>query len=76
VGGLVRLQRRLRWKPTACRAGLHQHLAATAAAVLAWCVGERCTRARPPMLGAASGAVAGLVAITPAAGNVGVGGGW
>ena len=48
---------------------------ATAAAVLAWCVGEALMRGKASMLGAASGAVAGLVAITPAAGNVGIGGG-
>ena len=47
---------------------------ATAAAVLAWCVGEALTKGKASMLGAASGAVAGLVAITPAAGNVGIGG--
>ncbi|HYN58080.1 MAG TPA: ammonium transporter [Rubrivivax sp.] len=45
---------------------------ATAAAVLAWCVGESLMRGKASMLGAASGAVAGLVAITPAAGNVGL----
>jgi ammonium transporter, Amt family len=50
-------------------------LNATAAAVLAWCVGEAMMRGKASMLGAASGAVAGLVAITPAAGNVGIGGG-
>lgn len=48
--------------------------AAAAAAVLAWCVGEMLMRGKASMLGAASGAVAGLVAITPAAGNVGIGG--
>ena len=48
--------------------------AATAAAVLAWCLGEALMRGKASMLGAASGAVAGLVAITPAAGNVGIGG--
>jgi Amt family ammonium transporter len=47
---------------------------ATAAAVLAWCAGEALMRGKASMLGAASGAVAGLVAITPAAGNVGIGG--
>jgi Amt family ammonium transporter len=47
---------------------------ATAAAVLAWCVGEALHKGKASMLGAASGAVAGLVAITPAAGNVGIGG--
>ncbi len=50
-------------------------LGATAAAVLAWCVGESLMKGKASMLGAASGAVAGLVAITPAAGNVGIGGG-
>ncbi len=50
-------------------------LFATAAAVLAWCVGEALLKGKASMLGAASGAVAGLVAITPAAGNVGIGGG-
>ena len=49
--------------------------AATAAAVLAWCIGEALMKGKASMLGAASGAVAGLVAITPAAGNVGIGGG-
>jgi Amt family ammonium transporter len=47
---------------------------ATAAAVLGWCFGEAMLRGKASMLGAASGAVAGLVAITPAAGNVGIGG--
>jgi ammonium transporter, Amt family len=46
--------------------------AATAAAVLSWIMGEWLLKGKPSMLGAASGAVAGLVAITPAAGNVGV----
>ena len=50
-------------------------LTATAAAVLAWCIGEALLKGKASMLGAASGAVAGLVAITPAAGNVGIGGG-
>jgi Amt family ammonium transporter len=45
---------------------------ATAAAVLAWCLGEALLKGKASMLGAASGAVAGLVAITPAAGNVGI----
>ena len=45
---------------------------ATAAAVLAWCLGESLMRGKASMLGAASGAVAGLVAITPACGNVGL----
>ncbi|UJW80090.1 ammonium transporter [Hydrogenophaga sp. SL48] len=46
-------------------------LLATAAAVLAWCVGEALGKGKASMLGAASGAVAGLVAITPACGTVG-----
>ena len=50
-------------------------LGAAAAAVLAWCMGETLMRGKASMLGAASGCVAGLVAITPAAGNVGIGGG-
>src|SRR5438105_12615652 len=45
---------------------------ATACAVLAWIAGEAMFKGKPSMLGAASGAVAGLVAITPAAGNVGI----
>jgi Amt family ammonium transporter len=45
---------------------------ATAMAVLAWCLGEALFKGKASMLGAASGAVAGLVAITPAAGNVGL----
>ena len=45
---------------------------ATACAVLSWTLGEWVFKEKPSMLGAASGAVAGLVAITPAAGNVGI----
>lgn len=45
---------------------------ATACAVLTWITAEWLLRGKPSMLGAASGAVAGLVAITPAAGNVGI----
>jgi Amt family ammonium transporter len=44
---------------------------ATSAAVLTWSLGEWIGKGKPSMLGAASGAVAGLVAITPAAGFVG-----
>jgi len=47
---------------------------ATACAVLSWTLGEAIFKGKPTMLGAASGAVAGLVAITPAAGNVGISG--
>jgi Amt family ammonium transporter len=49
-------------------------LVAAAAAVLAWSAVEATFRQRASMLGAASGLVAGLVAITPACGTVGVGG--
>ncbi len=45
---------------------------ATACAVLSWMFVEWIVKGKPSMLGAASGAVAGLVAITPAAGNVGI----
>ena len=44
---------------------------ATAAAVLGWIFIEWLTRGKPSMLGGASGAVAGLVAITPACAFVG-----
>ncbi|HMR70990.1 MAG TPA: ammonium transporter, partial [Rubrivivax sp.] len=50
-------------------------LFATAAAVLAWSAGEALLKGKASMLGAASGAVAGLVAITPACGSVGPMGG-
>ncbi len=46
-------------------------IVATAAAILAWCMGEALTKGKASMLGAASGAVAGLVGITPACGVVG-----
>ena len=45
---------------------------ATACAALSWVFAEWIIKGKPSMLGAASGAVAGLVAITPAAGFVGV----
>ena len=44
---------------------------ATAAAALAWMLGERMTKGKPSLLGGASGAVAGLVAVTPASGFAG-----
>jgi Amt family ammonium transporter len=47
-------------------------LLATAAATLSWSAGEALAKGKASMLGAASGAVAGLVAITPACGFVGV----
>jgi len=46
-------------------------LLATAAAALAWVGAEWAMRGKPSMLGAASGAIAGLVAITPACGWAG-----
>ena len=46
-------------------------LVATAAAVLAWALAEKVTKGKSSALGVASGAVAGLVGITPAAGLVG-----
>jgi Amt family ammonium transporter len=45
---------------------------ATACAAMSWMLAEWMIKGKPSMLGAASGAVAGLVAITPAAGFVGV----
>ncbi len=50
-------------------------LLATAGAVVSWSFAEWVLKGKPSMLGAASGAVAGLVAITPAAGLVGLMGG-
>ncbi len=44
---------------------------ATAAAILAWSIGEAVSKGKASLLGAASGAVAGLVGITPACGVVG-----
>jgi ammonium transporter, Amt family len=53
---------------------LFNTILAGAAATLAWTFAEWTTRGHPSLLGAASGAVAGLVAITPACGWVGLGG--
>jgi Amt family ammonium transporter len=50
-------------------------LLATAAAAVSWMVFEWLIKGKPSMLGAASGSVAGLVAITPACGFVGPMGG-
>ena len=47
---------------------------APAAAALAWALGEKMLRGHASLLGAASGAIAGLVAITPAAGLAGTAG--
>ena len=46
-------------------------LGAAAAATLSWITTERLLGRKPSMLGAASGAIAGLVVVTPAAGTVG-----
>jgi len=46
-------------------------ITATSAAALAWSIGEKIARGHASLLGAISGAVAGLVAITPAAGLAG-----
>jgi len=43
---------------------------ATAAAALAWMFAEWMSKGKPSVLGVVSGAVAGLVAITPASGFV------
>ncbi len=50
-------------------------LNATAAAAMTWMLSEWILKGKPSLLGAVSGAIAGLVAITPACGWVGVGGG-
>lgn len=47
---------------------------ATAGAILSWIFAEWVARGKPSLLGACSGCIAGLVAVTPAAGTVGVGG--
>lgn len=47
---------------------------ATAVAILGWIIGEWTLRGKPSLLGACSGAIAGLVGVTPACGYVGVGG--
>ncbi len=57
--------------PTAVSAFINT-MVATAAAILGWLLVEAMGKGKPSALGAASGAVAGLVAITPACGFVGV----
>src|SRR5699024_12202887 len=47
---------------------------ATAAAILGLIFGELALRCKPSLLGACSGAIAGLVGVTPACGYIGVGG--
>jgi len=49
-------------------------IVATAGAVLSWTLTEWWLHGKPSLLGACSGCIAGLVAVTPAAGTVGVGG--
>ncbi|MCS6853664.1 MAG: ammonium transporter [Elioraea sp.] len=46
-------------------------LLATSGAIVAWSLGEAVVKGKASMLGAVSGAIAGLVAITPACGTVG-----
>ena len=58
---------------TAALAFVNTWLAAAAAA-LSWMLLEWLLKGKPSLLGAASGAVAGLVAVTPACGFIGVGG--
>src|SRR5688500_14313888 len=55
--------------PLAVNAFVSTHMAA-AAGVIAWAAAEWVQRGKPSILGACSGAVAGLVCITPAAGSV------
>lgn len=55
----------------ATNAFLVTHMAASAG-ILGWCLLEKLGRGKSSVLGGASGAVAGLVAITPASGFVGV----
>ena len=75
VGGLVRLQRRLQPRSNGhCRDRVPQHDRRHRAAVLGWLLVESIAQRQASALGAASGAVAGLVAITPACGFVGLAG--
>ena len=71
MGRLVRLQRRSAGSANG-NAGMAMAVTqfATAAAALAWMFAEWATRGKPSVLGVISGAVAGLVAITPASGFV------
>ena len=73
VGRLVRVQRRLGARgERACRGGDGQHFGrAGGGRCSAWMALERLVSGKPSMLGGASGAVAGLVAVTPAAGASG-----
>ena len=72
---LVRLQRRLRpGRQRPGRPGPHGTTTAAAAAALTWVCASYAPKRKVSVVGAAAGAVAGLVAITPAAGYVTVGG--
>ena len=71
MGRLVRVQRRKRRSGVgACYERFRGDHFATAAAALAWMFAEWIRSGKPSVLGAISGAVAGLVAITPASGFV------
>jgi len=72
LDGVVRVQRRQRLSasPLATLAFLNTGTAASTA-VAAWALIEWTHRGKPTALGGATAAVAGLVAITPACGNVG-----
>ena len=64
---LVRLQRRVRrWAPTVSPVSRSPTRRRHRAAMLGWLLIERIRDGKPTTLGAASGAIAGLVAITPA----------
>ena len=73
LGRLVRLQRRqrARRRTASRRAPSSRRTPRPPRPTLAWMFAEWGTRGKPTVLGAASGAVAGLVAITPASGFVG-----
>ena len=73
VGRLVRLQCRLRGVRRACRPAWRcwSPTLATATAGFTWMIVEWIMRGKPTVIGICSGAVAGLVAITPASGFVG-----
>ena len=61
-------------RPTDCDdLAMVNTLVAPAAGLLSWMAAERMVSGKPSMLGGASGAVAGLVAVTPAAGASGHG---
>ncbi len=72
LGGLVRLQRGSNLEANGGAAlAMTNSFVATAAAALSWMFAEWIIKGHPSVLGAISGAVAGLVAVTPAAGYSG-----